>query len=263
MTNYLTKILQHKQIEVAERKLRVPLKVLEAQLNDLEPARRFKVAMEAAMRASKPGVIAELKQASPSKGLIRSDFNVQAIAQDYEAHGATCLSVLTDAKFFKGQPEFLMQVKAVVELALLRKDFIIDEYQIVESRVLGADAVLLIAAALTDEQLTLFYRAARRVGLDVLIEVHTQEELHFALQFKSAIIGVNNRNLSTFETDIGLSKQLQKRLPRGRWLVSESGIAQASDIQSLRRAGVHAFLVGEALMRAPSPGAALKQLFQQ
>ncbi len=206
-------------------------------------------------------MIAEIKFASPSAGLIRDDKNVGAIAKSYEESGAACLSVLTDERFFQGQDQYLLEAKEQVALPVLRKDFIIDEYQIWESRLLSADCILLIAAALTDEQLTIFYRLEFQIQLYVLFEVHDMDEFKLALQFKNAILGVNNRNLKSFEVDLTLSHQLQRKLPRGRWLVTESGIRERDDVLKMQEKGIYAFLVGSSLMSAELPGVALKALF--
>jgi indole-3-glycerol phosphate synthase len=209
----------------------------------------------------RPAVIAEVKKASPSKGLLRDPFEPAEIAVSYARHGATCLSVLTDERFFQGSAAYLQQARAACPLPVLRKDFLIDEYQVVEARAMGADAVLLIAACLDDAPMAAMEACAMELGLDVLVEVHDAAELERALKLKTPLVGVNNRNLRSFEVSLQTTLDLLPRLPPDRLLVTESGIAAPTDVQRLRAAGVRAYLVGEAFMRAPDPGQALATLF--
>lgn len=262
----LQRILDRKAEEIAERSARVPLDALRARLADALPTRGFVAAIEAKRSAGKPAVIAEVKKASPSKGVIREDFNPAAIARSYEAGGAACLSVLTDIDFFQGADAYLQQARAACALPVLRKDFTIDPYQIVEARVLGADCILLIVSALDDAQLSSLYREAMDIGLDVLVEVHDADELSRALALKSVhgrlpLIGVNNRNLRTFEVSLATTLSLKYAVPADRILVTESGIGTRDDVDWMLAAGVDVFLVGESFMRDPDPGAALQRLF--
>ena len=213
------------------------------------------------MAAGQPAVIAEIKKASPSKGVIRADFRPAEIAADYAAHGATCLSVLTDRQFFQGAPEFLQAARVACGLPVLRKDFLVDPYQIVEARAMGADAILLIAAALDLATMQAFEATADELGLGVLVEVHDGDELERALQLKTPLIGINNRNLRTFDVSLQTTLDLLPRVPAGRVVVAESGVLTSEDVAVLRDHQVHAFLVGEAFMRAPQPGEALARLF--
>ena len=262
----LQRILDRKAEEIAERTARVSLDALRARLADAPPTRGFVAAVEAKRAAGKPAVIAEVKKASPSKGVIREDFDPAAIARSYEAGDAACLSVLTDVDFFQGADAYLQQARAACSLPVLRKDFTIDAYQIVEARVLGADCILLIVAALDDAQLSSLYREAMTIGLDVLVEVHDADELDRALQLPAIdsrlpLIGVNNRDLRTFEVSLATTVSLTSAMPAGRILVTESGIATLDDVATMRDAGIDAFLVGESFMRDPDPGAALQRLF--
>jgi indole-3-glycerol phosphate synthase len=262
----LQRILDRKAEEVAERRARVALDALRERLIDAPPVRGFADAIEAKRTAGLPAVIAEIKKASPSKGVIREDFDPPAIARSYEAAGAACLSVLTDVDFFQGADAYLQQARAACALPLLRKDFVIDAYQVVEARALGADCILLIAAALDDALLSSLHHEAMRIGLDVLVEVHDAKELARALALPDLrgcrpLIGVNNRNLRTFEVSLDTTLSLRKAMPAGRALVTESGIATRDDVASMRAAGVDAFLVGESFMREADPGAALTRLF--
>ena len=262
----LQRILDRKTEEIAERSARVPLHALRAQLADAPPTRGFIAAVEAKLAADKPAVIAEVKKASPSKGVIREDFDPAAIAGSYEAGDAACLSVLTDIDFFQGADAYLQQARAACALPVLRKDFTVDAYQIVEARVLGADCILLIVAALDDAQLSSLYREAMSIGLDVLVEVHDGEELERALKLQPVdgrlpLIGVNNRNLRTFEVSLATTLALKAAMPAGRILVTESGIATREDVADMRAAGIDAFLVGESFMREADPGTALQRLF--
>ena len=261
MQNILTTILARKAEEVAERAARVPLAELRARCADASPVRGFTAALRARVAAGQPAVIAEVKKASPSKGVIRPDFRPADIARSYEAGGAACLSVLTDVDFFQGSDAYLQQARAACTLPVLRKDFTIDPYQVVEARVLGADCILLIAAALDDARLSELAALAAELGLDVLLEVHDAEELERALRVPTPLVGINNRDLRTFNLSLDTTLDLKDRVPPERLLVTESGILAPADVARMRAAGVHAFLVGEAFMRAEDPGAELARLF--
>jgi len=266
MSDILHQILETKKGEVITAKAQVPFFAIEAlaldSINDaiLKP-RGFYAAIEQKISSGYPGVIAEIKQASPSRGILRTPFEPAVIAQDYEKHGAACLSVLTDVEYFKGSTQFLKEARLACTLPVIRKDFMIDPYQIFEARAMGADAILLIVSALSDDQLSEFEDVALKLGMDVLVEVHGAEELDRALQLDSPLLGVNNRDLKTFEVSIQNTVDLLDRIPRHKRVVTESGILQQSDVDTLRHHQVHAFLVGEAFMRAPSPGEALSKLF--
>ncbi|MDO3379107.1 indole-3-glycerol phosphate synthase TrpC [Geoalkalibacter halelectricus] len=255
----LERILARKQEEVAAARARVSLDELRARGSDLEPCRPFGARLRQ-RAAGGTAVIAEVKKGSPSKGIIRADFDPIAIACAYERGGAACLSVLTDEDFFHGRLDYLAQVRKVVALPLLRKDFVVDAYQIHEARVAGADAVLLIAAALDDGRLEDFSCLAAEIGLEVLLEVHDEEELARALATPAALIGVNNRNLSSFVTDLGISERLMPLIPSTRLRVAESGIHDRADLQRLKDAGADAFLIGESLMREADIEAKLRSL---
>ena len=261
MTDILDRILARKVEEIAERKARTPLRELVARIGDLPDTRGFAAAIEARIEEGDAAVIAEVKKASPSKGIIRANFDPAAIARSYAVGGATCLSVLTDADFFQGHEEYLVQTRAACALPVLRKDFTIDPYQVHEARAIGADCILLIVAALDDDALLELALLAAELDLDVLVEVHDADELERALAVPAPLIGVNNRNLRTFEVSLDTSLDLRRGLRDGRVLVSESGIATRDDVARLRAAGIHAFLVGETFMRADEPGDALAQLF--
>jgi indole-3-glycerol phosphate synthase len=261
MTDILQRILARKVEEVAERSAALPLAELSARIAELPDTRGFAAAIEAKLDAGLPAVIAEVKKASPSQGVIRADFDPAAIARSYEAGGAACLSVLTDRDFFQGDEAYLQQARAACALPLLRKDFIIDPYQVLEARAIGADCILLIVAALDDGALLELSLLAAELDLDVLCEVHDADELERALALPVPLIGVNNRNLRTFETSLDTSLQLHARMDGDRVLVAESGIHTPADVARLRAAGIHAFLVGEAFMRADDPGSELKRLF--
>ncbi len=261
MTDILNRILARKVEEVAERGARVPLAELAARIADLPDTRGFVAAIEARIEEGEPAVIAEIKKASPSKGVIRADFDPAAIARSYERGGAACLSVLTDADFFHGHEDYLRAARAACSLPVLRKDFTVDAYQVYEARVIGADCILLIVAALDDATLLDLTLLAAELDLDVLVEVHDEAELERALELPAPLIGVNNRNLRTFEVSLDTSLALRARMTDGRVLVSESGIATPADVARLRAAGIHAFLIGETFMRAADPGAALSALF--
>ncbi|GAB3730845.1 indole-3-glycerol phosphate synthase TrpC [Silanimonas algicola] len=261
MSDVLQKILARKAEEVAGRRARVPLAEVVARARDALPVRGFANALEAKIAAGQAAVIAEVKKASPSKGVLRADFRPADIAASYQRGGAACLSVLTDVDFFQGHDDYLVQARAACALPVLRKDFTVDEYQIHEARALGADAVLLIVAALDDARLAGFSNLAMGLGLDVLVEVHDADELERALQTASPLIGINNRNLRTFEVSLEATLGMKDSVPADRRLVTESGILARQDVETMRAAGVHAFLVGEAFMRAEDPGTALRALF--
>ena len=261
MHDILKRILARKVEEVAERSARVPLVELQARMAYAAPPRGFADAVAARIAAGQSAVIAEIKKASPSKGVIRADFNPAAIARSYEVGGAACLSVLTDVDFFQGSDDYLQQARAACSLPVLRKDFVVDAYQLHEARLLGADCVLLIVAALDDHQLSEFAFIAEDLGMDVLVEVHDLDELERALPVPARLLGVNNRNLRTFEVSLDNTLALKDVVPADRVLVTESGILAPADVTRMRDAGVNAFLVGEAFMRAPDPGTALRQLF--
>lgn len=260
MADLLARILEAKREEVAERKRRLPLAELEARVGDWPPPRPFARALEARIASEGRAVIAEIKRASPSQGRIREDFDPPAHARSYEEGGAAALSVLTDQTFFQGDAGHLEAARAACGLPVLRKDFLIDPWQVYEARLLGADAVLLIAAALSAGELAELAALARELALDVLIEVHEEEELEAALAAGEALIGINHRDLRSFRVDLATSERLVPRVPSGRLVVAESGIAAAADLRRLEAAGIHAFLIGERLMRAPDPGAALRSL---
>ena len=262
MSDILHKILARKAEEVAERRLRVTLDELVAQVADLPPTRGFAAALESTISDGRAAVIAEVKKASPSQGVIRADFDPAAIARSYEMGGASCLSVLTDADFFQGSEAFLHQARAACALPVLRKDFTIDPYQVYEARVIGADAILLIVAALDGSALLEMALIAAELDLDVLVEVHDEAELERALEIPAPLIGVNNRNLRNFEVSLDTSLRLRELVPPNRLLVAESGIRTRGDVERLRSAGVNAFLVGEAFMRGADPGTQLATLFQ-
>lgn len=257
----LDRIVRRKREEIAERVARVPM----AHLHDLaatqSPPRGFVDALRQRVQAGEPAVIAEIKRASPSKGLIRADWDVPAIARSYAAGGASCLSVLTDIDFFQGADEFLVAARAACALPVLRKDFTVDEYQVLEARTLGADAILLIVAALDDAQLAALHAQARDLGLDVLVEVHNRRELERALKLGIDLVGINNRDLHTFEVSLQTTYDLLAMIPPGVLVVTESGINTKQDVVAMRARHVNAFLVGESFMRAPEPGAKLRELF--
>lgn len=261
MTDILNRILTRKAEEVAERRALVSEDALVERIASLPPTRGFGAAIEAKIAAGLPAVIAEVKKASPSKGLIRGDFDPAAIAASYEAAGAACLSVLTDNDFFQGSEAFLQQARAACSLPVLRKDFIIDPYQVYEARAIGADCILLIVSALDDDVLLQLSLLAAELDMDVLCEVHDEEELERALALPVPLIGVNNRNLRSFETSLETSLALQELMEYDRVLVAESGIHTPEDVARLREGGIQAFLVGEAFMRAEDPGSELRRLF--
>jgi len=265
MSDILDKIVAVKRQEVAAALKKTSLAAMRADAESRVLTRDFVGAMRAKITAAWPAVIAEIKKASPSKGVLREDFIPADIAQSYaEGDGQTsaaCLSVLTDRQFFQGQPDYLKQARASCELPVLRKDFMVDPYQIYESRAMGADCILLIAACLDDAQMADLEAIARGLDMAVLVEVHDGAELDRALKLKTPLVGINNRNLRTFEVSLETTLALRERVPADRLLVTESGILDRADVQRMRTAGVNAFLVGEAFMRAPDPGLALAELF--
>lgn len=258
----LKKILYRKVEEITERSQKCSLKQLSHQAEAAPPPRGFLQAIQGCRHMDRPAVIAEIKQASPSKGLLRTPFYPIEIAESYEAHDATCLSVLTDKDFFQGSEQYLQQVREASNLPILRKDFIIDAYQVYEARMLGADCILLIVAALGDALLNDLTGLALFLGMDVLIEVHDEKELERALALKVPLIGINNRNLHTFETNLDTTLRLLKHIPPQYEVVTESGIHTRADVDLMLQAGVNAFLVGEAFMYAADPGEALSTLFR-
>ncbi|MFP5382471.1 MAG: indole-3-glycerol phosphate synthase TrpC [Gammaproteobacteria bacterium] len=257
----LDRIVRRKREEIAERIARVPMARLHDLASTQEPPRGFVAALRRRVQAGEPAVIAEIKRASPSKGLIRTDWDVPAIARSYEQGGAACLSVLTDVDFFQGADEYLVSARAACRLPVLRKDFTVDEYQVVEARALGADAILLIVAALDDAQLATLHAVASGLGLDVLVEVHDRRELDRALALGIELVGINNRDLHTFAVSLDTTLGLLPKIPEGVLVVTESGINTAQDVAAMRAANVNAFLVGESFMRAPEPGDKLRELF--
>jgi indole-3-glycerol phosphate synthase len=261
-TDILEKIVAVKREEVAAAKKKITLEAMREDAFSRVLTRDFVGALRAKIAAGQAAVIAEIKKASPSKGVIRADFVPADIAQSYAEHGAACLSVLTDRQFFQGQPDYLKQARASCDLPVLRKDFIVDPYQVYESRSMGADCILLIAACLADAQMAELEAIARSLDMAVLVEVHDGAELQRALKLKTPLVGINNRNLRSFEVSLDTTLGLLKDVPPDRLLVTESGILQREDVQKMRAAGVHAFLVGEAFMRADDPGEALAALFR-
>lgn len=261
MSDILNKILAVKAQEVAAALSAKPLPVIRAEAEQAVPVRDFVGAIRGKIAAGQAAVIAEIKKASPSKGVIREDFHPAEIAQSYAQHGAACLSVLTDEQFFQGSAEYLMQARAACDLPVLRKDFMVSEYQIHQARAMGADAILLIASSLSLKQMQTFEKLAHQLGMAVLVEVHDGKELEIALQLKTPLIGINNRNLRTFEVSLQTTLDLLEQIPADRIVVTESGIFTAQDVQRMREHQVHTFLVGEAFMRAPEPGMELAKVF--
>jgi indole-3-glycerol phosphate synthase len=261
MTDILNQIVAVKHEEIAAAKKKKPLEAIREDALSRVLTRDFEGALRAKIAAGKPAVIAEVKKASPSKGVLREEFVPADIAQSYAEHGAACLSVLTDRQFFQGSPDFLKQARASCDLPVLRKDFMVDPYQVYEARAMGADCILLIAACLGDAQMAELEGIARSLDMAVLVEVHDGGELQRALKLKTKLVGVNNRNLRTFEVSLDTTLDMLKNVPADRLLVTESGILKGEDVQRMRAAGVHAFLVGEAFMRAADPGEALAGLF--
>ncbi len=261
MPDILNQIVAVKREEVAAATKRKPLAAMRADAESRVLTRDFAGALRAKIAAGQPAVIAEIKKASPSRGVLRADFIPADIAQSYAEHGAACLSVLTDQQFFQGSIDYLKQARASCSLPVLRKDFIIDAYQVYESRVMGADCILLIAACLDDAQMKSLEALAMSLDMAVLVEVHDEAELDRALRLKTPLVGVNNRNLKTFEVSLATTLGLMGRVPADRLLITESGIATPADVQRMRGAKVNAFLVGEAFMRADDSGVALSELF--
>jgi indole-3-glycerol phosphate synthase len=261
MSDILAQIVATKHQEIAAAQKRVPLAAMRADAESRLLTRDFVGAMRAKVAAGLPAIIAEIKKASPSKGVIREDFIPADIAQSYAEHGAACLSVLTDRQYFQGSPDYLKQARASCDLPVLRKDFMVDAYQVYEARAMGADCILLIAACLSDDQMRDLEALARSLDMAVLVEVHDRDELHRALKLRTPLVGINNRNLRTFEVSLQTTLDMLPDVPVDRLLVTESGIVSAADVQRMRSANVHAFLVGEAFMRASDPGVALAELF--
>lgn len=257
----LKKILARKAEEVAERKTKISLEQLKQAIKGASAPRGFASALQQKIAAGESAVIAEIKKASPSKGVIREDFDPVSIAQSYELGGAACLSVLTDVDFFQGADQYLVDARAACSLPVIRKDFIIDEYQLYEARAMGADCVLLIVSALKESELASLHATAIALGLDVLVEVHDQRELDIALAIENPMIGINNRNLHTFEVSLNNTFDLLDRIPAERIVITESGIHSSQDVKAMKEKDVHGFLVGEAFMRSDNPGQQLKLFF--
>jgi len=257
----LRRILATKRAEVAAARAAEPLDAIERSARAALPPRDFAGALRAKIAAGKPAVIAEIKRASPSKGLLREHFDPAAIARSYAAAGAACLSVLTDREYFQGAPEHLAAARAACNLPVLRKDFIIEPYQVYEARALGADCILLITAALAPGDMRGLERLAQGLGMAVLVEVHDGDELDAALALQTPLVGINNRDLRSFETRLETTLDLLARVPADKLVITESGIVTPTDVARMRKAGVRAFLIGEAFMRAPAPGEALTKLF--
>lgn len=263
MSDILNKIVAVKREEIASASKTKPLELVRADAESRVMTRGFLNALRAKVAAGHAAVIAEVKKASPSKGVLRENFIPADIAQSYAEHGAACLSVLTDRQFFQGSTDYLKQARASCQLPVLRKDFMIDAYQVYEARVMGADCILLIASCLDDAQMADLEAVALGLGMDVLVEVHDAQELQRALKLKTKLVGINNRNLRTFEVTLDTTLGMLKDVPADRLLVTESGILTREDVQKMRDANVNAFLVGEAFMRAKDPGAALAELFSK
>jgi len=257
----LDKIVAQKQIEVAERKLRLPLTELEGLLAGAPAVRDFKAQLLRRILDEKPAVIAEIKKASPSQGVIREVFHPAEIAIQYQSAGASCLSVLTDEQFFQGADAYLQEARAAVDLPVLRKDFIVDAYQIFEARNLGADCVLLIVSILDDDQLRRYHDLAQTLGMNVLVEVHDADEMARAIKVEPDILGINNRNLKTFEVSLETTLALKGAVSSNSLVITESGIHTQADVELMTEAGVFGFLVGEAFMRHADPGMKLRELF--
>ena len=261
MSDILEKIVAVKREEIAAAKNKVSVEAMRADAESRVLTRDFEGALRRKIAAGRAAVIAEIKKASPSKGVLREDFIPADIAQSYAEQGAACLSVLTDRQFFQGRADYLKQARASCDLPVLRKDFVVDPYQVYESRAMGADCILLIVACLEDAQMAELERIAHGLDMAVLVEVHDREELQRALRLKTPLVGINNRNLRTFEVTLDTTLGMLADVPTNRLLITESGILAKPDVQQMRAAGVHAFLVGEALMRADDPGEALAELF--
>ena len=261
MSDILQKILRVKTLEVAEAQAAKPLSAVRREAEIASKPRDFVAALRNKLDAGKSAVIAEVKKASPSKGVLREHFMPAAIAASYAQHGAACLSVLTDAEFFQGSAAYLQQARAACELAVLRKDFMVDEYQVYEARAMGADCILFIVAALDLPRMRALENVAHALGMAVLVEVHNRAELDTALQLSTPLVGINNRNLHTFATDLNTTIELLAHIPADRHVITESGILAKPDVALMREHNVNTFLVGEAFMRATDPGVALKELF--
>ena len=261
MSDILNKIVAVKFEEIAAAQLERPLALVRAEAEARGDLRGFEASLRSRVNAGQAAVIAEVKKASPSKGVLRDPFAPADIARSYEQHGAACLSVLTDERFFQGCEAYLRQARAAVKIPVLRKDFMVSDYQVFEARAMGADCILLIAACLDDAQLHDLEACAMALGMDVLVEVHDGEELDRALRLRTPLLGINNRNLRTFEVSLENTLGLLPSVPADRLLVTESGILTAADVAKMRASQVNAFLVGEAFMRAPDPGVALSELF--
>ena len=257
----LNKILARKQQEITARKQTLSVDSLQQRVREASPPRGFVAALQHRVEQGEAAVIAEIKKASPSKGVIREDFDVVDIAQSYASGGASCLSVLTDQDFFQGHEDFLVAARSACQLPVIRKDFIVDSYQVIESRAIGADCILLIVAALDDETLVSLHKEARALGMDVLVEVHDRDELERALRLDLELIGINNRDLHSFDTSLDTTIDLLEMVPEKCLVVTESGIHAREDVALMRKHDVHAFLVGEAFMRVPDPGTGLRELF--
>lgn len=257
----LRNIIERKYQEVAERRAKRSISSLEQGITEQSSVRGFAAALKAQVQSERAAVIAEVKKASPSKGVIREDFHPAEIASSYQSGGATCLSVLTDIDFFQGADEYLLQARAACELPVLRKDFTVDPYQVIEARAIGADAVLLIAAALEQNQMLELAQTAQEVGVDVLVEVHDRAQLERAMELSTDLLGINNRDLHTFETSLSATIDLLPHIPNDKIVITESGIHTAEHVTLMREHNVHAFLVGEAFMREAEPGEKLRELF--
>jgi indole-3-glycerol phosphate synthase len=261
MSDILNKIIATKVIEVATAKAQKSLTAMQAEAMVASPPRDFVASIHAKIAHNQSAVIAEIKKASPSKGIIRADFNPAEIAKSYEQGGAACLSVLTDVEYFQGSPEYLKQARAACNLPVLRKDFMIDAYQVYEARAMGADCILLIAAAIDLAKMRELEQVAHSLGMAVLVEVHNGEELDLALQLTTPLLGINNRNLRTFDVTLETTLTLLAQIPNDKIVVTESGIFTQQDVALMRKNNVHTFLVGEAFMRQPDPGAELAKVF--
>ncbi len=261
MSDILNKIIATKAIEVAAAKAQKPLATVQAEAQSAAPTRDFVASIRAKIANKQSAVIAEIKKASPSKGIIRADFNPTEIAKSYEQGGAACLSVLTDVEYFQGSPEYLKQARAACSLPVLRKDFMIDPYQVYEARAMGADCILLIAAAIDLAKMRELEAIAHSLAMAVLVEVHNGEELALALQLDTPLLGINNRNLRTFDVTLDTTLGLLTRIPENKIVVTESGIFTKEDVALMQQNNVHTFLVGEAFMRQPDPGAELAKVF--
>jgi indole-3-glycerol phosphate synthase len=261
MTDILKKIISTKRDEILQRKKNISLSSLESAIKSIAEPRGFKKSLLNSIKRGKPAIIAECKKASPSKGVICQNYDPAAVANQYQIGGASCISVLTDTNYFQGADQHLAAAKRACSLPILRKDFMIDPYQIIESRNIGADCILLIVACLSTSQIKELSSLSYSLGMDVLVEAHNSEELEIAMAIPDAIIGINNRDLKTFKTDIKTTIELKKLIPESKLLVTESGIVSSENIKTLRENGINSFLVGEAFMKTNQPGEALKKLF--